>query len=618
MYKVSKTQDKMPASKGYVEALEKQIAVLEIFIAKLAAADSRKRDEMLNNFGGVSSSGRLKDQPTKEAGQSSEDGHTNEKADLANLSNPFPRRGHLLKVPKNKSAKFYGATSFFQVIPSTEQELPSVAAIAESNATRAISPTVGGADSNNHIVFGPQSDLCRHLLSTFFQHLYPYHMYFYREYFLRSYNAGGGPYYSDLLLYSICAFSALIEDSTIRDFSDMFAARAEGLLFGSALESPGLTTLQSLLLLGQREIGIGKSSKGWLFTGIIPNNMKAQAIGMAFRLTYEMGLYIDPNNWTSSSSFDLDREIQRRVYWAAFIADKQLSLYFGRPPALGSRESDVRNTIRIPYPPDWDGLLDAYIKKNISKSEFEDGPALVGAFIYQAELCKIVHRMITEIFENRSAKTDESILNASVNELHVLLTKWLTDLPTKLHWNEWMAGQVAPYVIHLHMLYQSVVIILHRPRLHLFPGNISTADDTEMCYTSLNLIIKLLRLYSRYYDYRHLPITFVHIAATAASIILQKRLAEPGGDENETDRQLKQILDAIDGVSESWPCAKTIKEVIMAAATKKMESPLQIPSPGDSAESNFDPLTEMMDPDLMFPSIDFSWADFDSETFIST
>lgn len=125
----------------------------------------------------------------------------------------------------------------------------------------------------------------------------------YREYFLRDYAAGGGPYYSDMLMFSICATAALVsEDSSLRALSSVFAKKATAMLYDS-LELPELTTLQSLLVLGQLEIGQGRGSKGWLFCG------------MACRLTHEMGLHLDPNNWNVAADSSVDREILRRVYW---------------------------------------------------------------------------------------------------------------------------------------------------------------------------------------------------------------------------------------------------------------------------------------------------------------
>jgi hypothetical protein len=275
-------------------------------------------------------------------------------------------------------------------------------------------------------------------MAKFFQHQYQYFPCLYREWFLRDFDSGVGPYYSDLLMYAICALGALAsEESTLRDLSGVFLNRAQELLYGGALESPNLTTLQALILLGHREIGIGKASKGWLFSG------------MAFRLAHEMGLHLDPNNWTGSDDSRIEREILRRTYWAAFVADKQLSLYFGRPPALYPGESDVRDTERIPYPPEWESLLNTYIMQGTSETAYEDGLALVAGWVHQVELCKILHRMITEVFENRSGKTDETVLSTSVKEIHVALTKWSSDLPSKLHWNQWSVGPIPSLVLHL-------------------------------------------------------------------------------------------------------------------------------------------------------------------------
>jgi hypothetical protein len=80
---------------------------------------------------------------------------------------------------------------------------------------------------------------------------------------------------------------------------------------------------------------------------------------------------------------------------------------------------------------------------------FEDGPTLVKYFVQQVELCKILHRMITEVFENRNIKAEETVLATSINNIDVALTKWLSDLPNNLHWNEWSVGKIPALVLHL-------------------------------------------------------------------------------------------------------------------------------------------------------------------------
>jgi hypothetical protein len=167
-----------------------------------------------------------------------------------------------------------------------------------------------------------------------------------------------------------------------------------------------------------------------------------------------ISLHLDPNNWNSSESSDesrVEREIRRRTYWAAFAADNFLSLYFGRPCALYPGHSDVHDTIRIPYPDGWEDLLSTYIMKgqHTLPTAFEDGMTLVNYFVQQVELCKILHRMITEVFENRNIKAEETVLVTSINNIDVALTKWLAELPAKLHWNEWSVGQIPALVLHI-------------------------------------------------------------------------------------------------------------------------------------------------------------------------
>jgi hypothetical protein len=416
-----------PVPRGYVQALEGQVASLEKFITKLISADGSQRDEMLANFSKSSNHFH----PT------AEDFNASAKlVEVESKSIPTrPRTEHFRRLRDGNSAEVYGPTSFVQISPSNDED-------PASSATEGLPlyPSPGSGDQaiiissfqqssldiDSQLAFSPQSHICRALMATFFKNQYQYHMCLYREYFLRDFNAGRGPYYSDLLMYAICAIGALAsEEIALRELSDVFFNRAQQLLYGSALESPNLTTLQALILLGHREIGHRKMSKGWLFSG------------MAFRLAHEMGLHLDPSNWKRSDESRVEREILRRTYWAAFVADKHLSLYFGRPPALYPRQSDVNDTIRIPYPPEWESLLNTYIMQGTSETAYEDGLALVASFVQQVELCKILHRMIVEVFENRSATTDETVLATSVNDIDVALKKWSANLPAKLHWNQW-------------------------------------------------------------------------------------------------------------------------------------------------------------------------------------
>ncbi|KAH6686206.1 fungal-specific transcription factor domain-containing protein [Plectosphaerella plurivora] len=546
-----------PASRKHVQALENQVSHLEAFIKKLKVADDATRHVLLGTTpidGDSPGQGSVNGAATVSAASPSSP------AESGNLVIARAREGRLRKLTARKSTQFYGGTSLFQSIVS---ETPTAAATADARV-----PISGGDEfclnrgtplppaAPSYFPFHAKDETCRQLMATFFKHVYQYNMCIYREWFLRDYAVeGGGPYYSDPLMYSICAVGATVsQDKSLRQLSGLFAARAEKLVLDS-LELPDLTTLQALVLLGHREIGQGRGSKGWLYCG------------MAFRLTHEMGLHLDPDNWTSSKSDSpVDREILRRVYWAVFVADKQLSLYFGRPPALYPHEADVRNTIRIPYPPEWESLLDTYISRGTSSTAFEDSPAVVGAIVHQVELAKILHTMIVDVFENRRRHPRcPASAAATAQQVHTALVRWLGQLPQKLHWNQWTVGQVPPYVLHLHMLFHTAMIILHRPpRQHLDDEAVARGEGVEVCYQSLEAILRLLKSFGRYHRFETLPLDFVHTLSAAAECVMMRRYMEQSSwDDRDVARPLGQILDVMFTVQEIFPCMREIRDSIL-------------------------------------------------------
>ena len=117
------------------------------------------------------------------------------------------------------------------------------------------------------------------------------------------------------------------------------------------------------------------------------------------------------------------------------------------------------------------------------------------------------------------------------------------------------------------MMYHTALIILHRPPRNLFRDpTIATSEDVKTCYESLDAIVKLVGVYSRQHQYSHLPLTFVHILASAASIILMKRHIEGASRATpEVSKSLGVILDALDAIYQTWPCAKQVRAVINSA-----------------------------------------------------
>jgi hypothetical protein len=542
-----------PASRKQIKALEGKISRLEKFIGEVAAADERTRVSLLDSW-------PASEQPSESHTTSQERVIEDRDVVVPSISSPGldgvtfteARQGRMCKRTTRSCTQFYGGTSLFQMNLAGTAALPVGPLDDQARREHSIAEPKPIDLGSLQFSLGPKDQTCRQLMAIFFTHCYPFHMYVYREWFLRDYDIGGGPYYSDALMFVICAMGALVSpDRSQRHLYESLSRQAEAIILQS-LNLPNITILQALIMLGYLEIGHGRSSKGWLYCG------------MAFRLTHEMGLHLDPSNWTrSGSESSTDREILRRVYWAAFIADKQLSVYFGRPPALHPHEADVRNTIRIPYPAEFERLLDMYICKGSSPTAFEDGVPLVACFVHQAELAKILHKMIVEVFENRRQQPSNAAEPAQ--QVHRDLVHWLSSLPHQLQWNQWTVDASPPYVLHLHMLFHTAMIILHRsPRQALADETVINEEDVELCYQSLSAILKLLKTYGKHYRFNVLPLDTVQTLASAAEIVMMRRYMDKLSWDNKAISQpMTQILEALEAMREVFPCVTEFRDSIV-------------------------------------------------------
>ena len=123
-------------------------------------------------------------------------------------------------------------------------------------------------------------------------------------------------------------------------------------------------------------------------------------------------------------------------------------------------------------------------------------------------------------------------------------------------------------------MYHTVLIVLHRPPLTLhLSRTATTTPDFEICWASVTALIKLVKQYARGNEYIYLPVTFIHTATAAASIILLKRHILHESNDDEPAKYLNVILEALDGCSATWSAATQAKQAILIAdeeARKKL------------------------------------------------
>ncbi|KXH32551.1 hypothetical protein CSIM01_11136 [Colletotrichum simmondsii] len=257
------------------------------------------------------------------------------------------------------------------------------------------------------------------LLDIYWTWLHPLHSCVYRPILMMDL-ALGGPYCTDFLLLCIFGLAArhLPEQVTAAagvGRGDQFIARARELLLKEMTAmKPAIPTIQGLLILGGRQCAMGKSSEGWLYTG------------MAVRMMKDIGLHLDITKlsrlerWTPA-----EIETRKRLYNSAYIWDKTLSLALGRPPSL----------IRRPYPAQdiLDKVDDQRSWKPVQATEVSENFVASPSWTTSAfcAFCRL-HEATTDMMLLFSSTSRNEEFTIQMEELDSRICQWYDEIPSPL------------------------------------------------------------------------------------------------------------------------------------------------------------------------------------------
>jgi len=221
------------------------------------------------------------------------------------------------------------------------------------------------------------------------------------------------------------------------------------------------STVQALLLLGYREVGIGAMAQAWVY------------IGMAVRMAQDLGMHRSADGWARvglGGRLFNEWELQerKRIWYASIIMDKYVSTYIGRPLAIFDRDYDTplaseeepeELEIWRPHPSKPVGW-----ERNQPAESAPPNPApgrIISCFNASATLSALVGQIVATIYGIRpiSSRHVESV------RLETLLDKWYLELPEHLRFEPGSSrfSRAQPHVLTLHMQYWCAVLLLHRP-----------------------------------------------------------------------------------------------------------------------------------------------------------
>lgn len=145
----------------------------------------------------------------------------------------------------------------------------------------------------------------------------------------------GGPYFSRFLLNVIFAHACRHMPENDHRFAsfergETFLRDAMLLLIEEMKQSkPRIPTIQGLLILGGRQCAVGKSSEGWLYTGMVGVLQltfcfpRCADMRKAIRMIIDLGLHIKRSQASLTKEFEPDDlEVRKRLYLSVYAWDK--------------------------------------------------------------------------------------------------------------------------------------------------------------------------------------------------------------------------------------------------------------------------------------------------------
>lgn len=349
------------------------------------------------------------------------------------------------------------------------------------------------------------------------------------------------------------------------------------------------STVQALLLLGYREIGIGAMAQAWVYTG------------MAVRMAQDLGMHRAADGWARADVGRLfgPRELQerRRIWWGCVVLDGYVSTYIGRPLAIFERDYDTllpgedeaeEMELWTPHeslPPDSRG--------HGYPPSAEVRCSMTGRVLSSFDASATLSTILSKLVQSMYAVHPVTSRHAEAVQLEELLNKWYLDLPEHLQLKQ--GATVPPHILTLHMQYWCTTLLLHRPFIRnaylLNKGKSDSVDDVEACATSkkhyelcvgaANHISSIVSSYREKYCLQRAPVFLCFYVFTAGIMHVTSSSIFPNDPQSRIG--LFRCMDALQDMEIVWPSAARANELlrgsnVMANPSNSTQACLSFPS----------------------------------------
>ncbi|KAF4465764.1 transcriptional activator Mut3p [Fusarium albosuccineum] len=211
---------------------------------------------------------------------------------------------------------------------------------------------------------------------------------------------------------------------------------------------PELTMRNTDLLSVQALLGMA------LFMQGTPNPQPTfLLIAAAMRLAHSIGLH---KRGTGFNLNPIEIEQRKRVFWIAYMLDKDLCLRAGRPPAQDDDDMNVE-------------LPDADPEDNIGNIPLADGKGKMNLFRVMCEFATIESEVYKRLYSVSATKQSDGELLNTIGELDQKLEEWKDRIPIDYRPEHEIKASHTPLILHVvmvHLTYYNCLTTIHRMSVH--------------------------------------------------------------------------------------------------------------------------------------------------------
>jgi hypothetical protein len=176
-------------------------------------------------------------------------------------------------------------------------------------------------------------------------------------------------------------------------------------------------------------------------------------VAAAIRLAHSIGLH------KRGSGFNLnpaESEQRKRVFWIAYMLDRDLCLRSGRPPVQDDDDMNVELPSENPA-------------DNIGNIPLADGKGKLNLFRLMAQFALIASKVYKQLYAVKASKQSDGELLNTIGELDRELEEWKDSIPIDFRPEHEIKASHTPLILHivvLHFAYYNCLTTIHRMSVH--------------------------------------------------------------------------------------------------------------------------------------------------------